>query len=189
MVGWGEDGLSLSGSAHLRPTTAKADLPAIPWASIFPWPALILPFKLYPCGTCTKAGPWGDAPASDWKLCGHLLPTWNSGQRPGLGTAPGTLLFTHWSLTVDHSLFSEFTLPVESGWFYPWESILTVSEGIRYSLTTQLCSLGGLVKYYSFWKQLDQTRELVADIASHWECKLHLGWVHCLQQAGLFLKI
>lgn len=85
--------------------------------------------------------------------------------------------------------FSEFILLMEWGWFYSWKKIPTISEGFRYSLTTQLCSLRRLVRHYSSWKQLDQTREVVPYIASHWEWKLHLGQVHCLQQAGLFLKI
>lgn len=171
----------VSGSAHLGPTTAKADLPAIPSVSIFPWPALILPFKLYPCGTCTKAqNPrWC---TSEWlEALRASAPHTRQQPEARIGHGCRHTTFPCWSLTVDHSLFSEFALTVISGWFYPWESIPTISEGIRYSLVTQIYSLGELVKYYSFWKQLDQTRELVADIASHWEWKPHLGWVHCLQ--------
>lgn len=74
-----------------------------------------------------------------------------------------------WSFTVD------FSLSLNS--FFSWNEVGSVlgkkipiiSERIRYSLATQLCSLRWLVKHYSFWKQLDQTREVVPYIVSHWE--------------------
>lgn len=130
-----------------------------------PWRCLL---RYVLVGLVLRPRTLGDSPASDWELCGHLLPTRRSSPRQGCGRAADKLLLTHWYLTVALSLFSEFAVPMEWGWFYLRERIPTISEGIRHSLATHLCFLRRLVKHYSFWNQLDQTR------VSGWHC-LSLG--------------
>lgn len=166
---------------------SKSWLAGIAAAFIFPWHALTLSFKLHPKAQNPEwLQQWPRALQASTLHVGQQPEARMSGE---LQTCYFSPLKISPSLAMTLSFFSEFGLPMEWSWFCPWERVLTISEGIRYSLTTQLCSLRGLLKHYSFQKLLSQTKELVADIASHWEWRPHLGRVHCLQQAELFLKI
>lgn len=151
-----------------------------PYSPDTPWYCL---FSYILVGLVLRPRTLGDSPGSDQRYLQSSASDAGQCQRQGCAESSRHTIFYLLIFDCGPFPFLWISSSKEWSWFYPWVRIPTISKEIRYSLTTQLCYFRGPVKHYSFWKQLNQTWESVADIAS-------LGsensiWVKCIVSSRL----